>query len=157
MGRRPCTSSISNRHEQFFEAILIGDFGLGSNGSFKGLSTTYSSRIQSRSTLHTFITSHSKSEPTSTASPSRGLQLPRLPLPSLCSCHLPPFPRPYHRYTINRPIHGQSWSPHQTLLWPSILPETPSEKEQRRNLRDPVSPNFTPIPYPLTPRLLPPK
>ena len=50
----------------FLEAILIGNFGLGSDGSVKGLSTTYSSRIQSRSSLHTFITSHSKSEPTST-------------------------------------------------------------------------------------------
>ena len=50
----------------FLEALLIGDFGLGSDGSVKGLSTTYSSRIQSRSTLHTFITSHSKSEPTNT-------------------------------------------------------------------------------------------
>ena len=48
----------------FLEAILIGNFGLGS--SVKGLSTTYSSRIQARSSLHTFITSHSKSEPTST-------------------------------------------------------------------------------------------
>ena len=48
----------------FLEAILIRDFGLGSDSSVKGLSTTYSSRIQSRSTLHTFITSHSKSEPT---------------------------------------------------------------------------------------------
>jgi len=50
----------------FLEAILIRDFGLSSDSSVKGLSTTYSSRIQSRSTLHTFITSHSKSEPTST-------------------------------------------------------------------------------------------
>jgi hypothetical protein len=50
----------------FLEAILIGDFGLGSGGSIKGLSTTCSNRIQSRSSLHTFITSHSKSEPTST-------------------------------------------------------------------------------------------
>jgi hypothetical protein len=50
----------------FLEAVLIGDFGLGSDGSVKGLSTTYFSRIQSRSNLHTFINSHSKSEPTST-------------------------------------------------------------------------------------------
>ena len=50
----------------FLEAVLIGDFGLGSDSSVKGLSTTYSSRIQSRSNLHTLITSHSKSEPTST-------------------------------------------------------------------------------------------
>ena len=48
------------------EAVLIGDFGLGSDGSVKGLSTTYSSRIQSRSNLHIFINSHSKFEPTST-------------------------------------------------------------------------------------------
>ena len=51
----------------FLEAVLIGNFDLGSNGSVKGLSTTYSSRIQSLSNLlHTFINSHSKSEPTST-------------------------------------------------------------------------------------------
>lgn len=49
----------------FLEAVLIGDFGLGSDGSAKGLSTTYSSRIQSRSNLHTFINNYSKSEPTS--------------------------------------------------------------------------------------------
>ena len=50
----------------FLEAVRIGDFGLGSDGSVKGLSTTYSSRIQSRSKLHIFINSHSKFEPTST-------------------------------------------------------------------------------------------
>ena len=50
----------------FLEAVCKGGFGLGSDGSVKLLSTTYSSRIQSRSNLHIFITSHSKSEPTST-------------------------------------------------------------------------------------------
>ena len=42
----------------FLELVLIGNFDLGSNGSVKGLSTTYSSHIQSLSNLlHTFINS----------------------------------------------------------------------------------------------------
>jgi hypothetical protein len=146
------TSDMNN----FLEAIVIGSFGLGSDGSVKGLSTTYSSRIQSRSSLHTFITSHSKSEPTSTLRAEAYGYLGCLYL-LRASRHLPPLPRSHHRYTINRPIHGQSRSPHQTLLRPSILPETPSDKEQRRHPRDSVSLNFPPIPYPLTPRSLPPK
>lgn len=47
-------------------AIMNGDFYLGSDGSVDGLSTTYASRVQSCSTLTTFITSHSQAEPTCT-------------------------------------------------------------------------------------------
>ena len=47
-------------------AIQEGDIYLGSDGSVDGQSTTYASRVQSMSTLATFIASHSRSEPTCT-------------------------------------------------------------------------------------------
>ena len=59
--------SLGNNCTTFFPPLFgLGIYNLNSHGSVKGLSTTYSSRIQSRSNLHIFITSHPKSEPTST-------------------------------------------------------------------------------------------
>ena len=156
MGHRPCTSPIYTRHEQFSRS-----------NTHRKLWTRL--RRLCQRTIHYLLQSNSISlfpthlhhQPlkirTYKYSPSRGLRLPRLPLPSTCSSHLPPLPRPYHRHPINRPIHGQSRSPHQTLLRPSILPETSSDQEQRRHPRDSVSSNFPPIPYPPTPRSLPSK
>ena len=46
-------------------SILHGNFVLASDGSCKGVHSTYSSRIQSSTQLDTFVASHSRSEPTS--------------------------------------------------------------------------------------------
>jgi hypothetical protein len=117
MGHRPCPSSIYTRHEQFSRRLLIGIFGLGSDGSVKGLSTTYSSRIQSRSSLHNFITSHSKSEPTSTLRAEAYGYLGCLYL--LCAA-VTYLLSQGHTIAIP-PIHGQFRSPHQTILRPSCF------------------------------------
>ena len=47
-------------------SIFNGSFVLASDGSCKGQASTYSSRLQSTTSLASFIASHSKSEPTST-------------------------------------------------------------------------------------------
>ena len=157
MGHRPCTSPIYTRHEQFSRS-----------NTHRKLWTRL--RRLCQRTIHYLLQSNPislfpthlhhqppKSEPFSTLRAEAYGYLGCLYLLATRSRHLPPLPRSHHRYTINRPIHGQSRSPHQTFLRSSILPETPSDKEQRRHPRDSVSPNFPPIPYPPTPRLLPPK